>query len=108
MTLKPITYTPDQEQKVAKMLSLQHAMQSGIAMLMNYDRSSTSPKHLRVGVNSAMVEASALAHLLMEKGVFTMDEYLDSMIGLYEQEVQSYCASIEAAIGAKPGAIKLG
>ena len=29
-----------------------HGMQSGVAMKMNYDVAETTPKHLRVGVNS--------------------------------------------------------
>lgn len=52
-----------------------HAMQSGVAMKMNVDVSETTPKHLRVGVNSAMVETSALAKLLVAKGVFTKEEF---------------------------------
>lgn len=34
--------------------SLCHAMQSGVAFKINIDPGETMPKHLRVGVNSAM------------------------------------------------------
>jgi hypothetical protein len=44
-----------------------HAMQSGVAMKMNYDANETTPKHLRV--NSAKVEHSALRERLGHDGV---------------------------------------
>lgn len=43
----------------------------------NLQSDSGSPKHLRVGVNSAMSDLSALAQLLMDKGIFTEDEYIE-------------------------------
>ena len=67
-----------------------HAMQSGVAMKMNYDSSETTPKHLRVGVNSAMVETGALAKLLMEKGVFTEEEYYQALVEVMQNEVNLY------------------
>ena len=65
-------------------------MQSGVAMKMNYDSSETTPKHLRVGVNSAMVETGALAKLLMEKGVFTEEEYYQALVEVMQNEVNLY------------------
>lgn len=57
-----------------------HGVQSAIMHAMNQDNGSglvsgTSPKHLRVGVDSAHVTDYAVAELLMEKGVFTREEY---------------------------------
>jgi hypothetical protein len=70
--------------------ALAHAMQSGVAMKINYDDSDTNPKHLRVGVNSTMVETGALAKLLMEKGVFTEQEYYQALVELMQNEVNLY------------------
>ena len=43
-----------------------HAMQSGVAFEIGAGVSrETEPKHLRVGVNSAMVDSAALAALLI-------------------------------------------
>ena len=55
-------------------VSLAHAMQSGVAAKMGFDPSETSPKHLRVGVNTAHIDFGALMHLLIEKGIITEEE----------------------------------
>ena len=67
-----------------------HAMQSGVAMKMNYDAAETTPKHLRVGVNSAMAEHGALARLLISKGVITEDEYAEAVADGMEREAKLY------------------
>lgn len=43
------------------------------------DTHSASPKHLRVGVESAMASAEALAALLIAKGVITQEEYAEQL-----------------------------
>lgn len=78
-----------------------HAMQSGIAMMMNYDSASTTPKHLRVGVNSAMVDSSALANLLISKGIITEEEYFKAIADGMEKEVQDYKLRIRIALAKK-------
>ena len=67
-----------------------HAMQSGVAAWRNIDDSETNPKHLRVGVNSAMVNNLAVATLLIEKGVFTEEEYEHALAIAMEKEVEGY------------------
>ena len=67
-----------------------HAMQSGVAMQMNWDAKDTTPKHLRVGVNAALVDSSALAQLLMNKGIITEDEYFSALADMAEFEVKRY------------------
>lgn len=76
-----------------------HAMQSGVRLRMTREGvpddseltpGHASPKHLRVGVNSAMVDGSALASLLIEKGIITHDEYVKAIADGMEREVQSY------------------
>ena len=79
-----------------------HAMQSGVAMMLNYDRSdSISTKHLRVGVNSGMVQNGALVALLIAKGVFTSDEWMTALADAMEREVRSYEDAISARVGSK-------
>jgi len=57
-----------------------HGVQSAVAQEMNDPGShSTKPKHLRVGVDMSKADHAALAHLLIEKGVFTEAEYLEAM-----------------------------
>lgn len=67
-----------------------HAMQSGVAMKMNIDPSETTPKHLRVGVNSAMCDHAALVRLLMEKGLFTNNEYVEAVTNEMGREAARY------------------
>lgn len=67
-----------------------HAVQSGVAAKMTYDDKDTSPKHLRTGVNSAMVQHSGLVLLLMRKGVISEAEYWTSMADAAETERALY------------------
>ncbi len=51
---------------------------------------SHSPGHLRAGVNMAMVEHSALAGLLLDKGMITEDEYAEALRLSANEEVAKY------------------
>lgn len=75
-----------------------HAMQTGVAIMMNYTNQ-TQPKHLRVGVNSAMSDQGGLAQLLIAKGVFTLDEYEKAVADAMEREVESYRKLIQEKLG---------
>lgn len=75
-----------------------HAMQSGVAARMALGHGNeTTPKHLRVGVNSALVDTAALARLLLSKGVFTAEEYWTAVVEGMETEVAMY----ERGLGAR-------
>jgi len=76
-----------------------HAMQSGVAMEMNHNPGPTQPKHLRVGINSAMAEHSALAKLLIDKGLISEDEYLEAIADGMEREARSYEERLSAHFG---------
>jgi hypothetical protein len=68
-----------------------HAMQSGVAL--DHERNGThdaTPKHLRVGINSAMVDTGAMAELLIGKGLITRDEYEKAIADMMEREVRLY------------------
>jgi hypothetical protein len=67
-----------------------HAMQSGVALQLEHNPSGGSPKHLRVGVNSAKVEHAALAKLLIDKGIITEAEYTEALAEMMEREVRMY------------------
>lgn len=79
--------------------ALAHAMQSGVAMKMNYEPGETTPKHLRVGVNSTMVETGALATIFMAKGVFTEEEYYQVLIQSMQSEVNMYKEFLRQRLG---------
>lgn len=66
-------------------------MQTGVKYEMETGRdSATTPKHLRVGVNSAMVAQAGLVKLLIDKGLITEDEYFESQADAMEEEVKRY------------------
>ena len=78
-----------------------HAMQSGVALKMNRDPKDTNPKHLRVGLNSAMVSNGALVELLISKGLITEGEMFEALADKMEEEVRLYESEL-------PGNVKLG
>lgn len=103
--------TPPTDPELARLweryIALGHAVQSGIALWMSIDGKETTPKHLRVGVNVAHVDHSALARLLMAKGVITELEYVTALIEGMEAEVRSYQEKIAAHYGREPESIRL-
>lgn len=78
------------EQAQDRYLAAMHAMQSGVATKQELDPSETEPKHLRVGVNSAMMQQGALVRLLIAKGVFTEAEWWSAIADGAEHEVKLY------------------
>lgn len=76
-----------------------HAMQAGVAVEMNYNPAPTTPKHLRVGVNSAMVNDKALVEALVEKGVITMEDYWRHLAEAAEAEAQAYTDRLSDMMG---------
>lgn len=97
--------TPEEARQ--RYLVAAHAMQSGVATKMHYDPSDTSPKHLRVGVNSAMVDTSAIAGLLIAKGVITEAEYSTAIADAMERERDTYQQEISNHFGPNGPTINL-
>lgn len=88
------------DKKTREYLALVHAVQTGVQTMLEFGDQQASPKHLRVGVNAAMSDHSALARLLLAKGLFTQEEYLDSCIASMKEEVARYEQLIRAKTGA--------
>lgn len=85
-----------------KYQKLVHAMQSGVAMEIEQagiDQAAATPKHLRVGVNVALVESSALWKLLVEKGIITEKEMEECLLAAHKEEVDRYTARIKKLLG---------
>ena len=101
---KPRNGTDDNERYRAAV----HAMQSGVAMKMNYEPGETTPKHLRVGVNSAHVSIAALVKLLIDKGIITLDEYTAANADQMEIEAESYRAWLQQRLGGNGTTVTLG
>lgn len=93
--------TSEELEHYERYLVAAHGMQAGVAMEMNYKSEPTSPKHLRVGVNSALVDIHGLVELLIEKGIFTKTEYIKHMADAMEVERKRYEDHISKVIGSK-------
>lgn len=83
-----------------------HAMQSGIAALITRDATLANAKHMRVGVNMAMVEIAALVDLLVKKGVFTQHEVGEAILEQQEKEILKYRQEYAARVGVPVDMIK--
>ena len=75
------------DEKKALYLNMMHGMQSGVAHQLVLNPKLCTPKDLRVGVNSALIQDSALAQLLMEKGIITEEEYWTRILRLLTIEI---------------------
>jgi len=107
----PAELSPD----MVQYLAAAHAMQTGVAGIMELDRTSrglaplavpeispnceTSPKHLRVGVNSAMVDHAALVRCLTDAGVFKRSDYEAALNVEMAREVVRYETRLTELVG---------
>lgn len=82
-----------------------HAMQSGVKHDMETSpggmSQDTMPKYLRTGVNSALVDSSAVGRLLVAKGVCTREEYLRALADTMEEEAHRYETLLSERLGGK-------
>lgn len=74
-----------------------HAVQSGIAMDLQRkyigrlsETTIDALKHLRVGIDTSKSDQAALVGILIAKGIFTLEEYVDALHINMEREVESY------------------
>jgi hypothetical protein len=91
-----ITFTPEQAERYRAAM---HAMQTGVAMDHGSGSDDGSPKHLRVGVNSILIETSVLTNLLVGKGVFTGEEFAEALAVAAEEEKARYEKRLEEKLG---------
>lgn len=65
-----------------------HRVQTAIAAMP--DHPNQTPKHLRTGVDMSKSDQAGLAKLLMDKGLFTLEEYIEAMANQAEIEADQY------------------
>lgn len=78
-----------------------HAMQTGVKFDQEAGSTDGTPKHLRTGINSAMVNNAAVARLLIAKGIFTEVEYFEAIADEMEKEVERYRRLLGEKLGGK-------
>jgi 3-deoxy-D-manno-octulosonic-acid transferase len=88
-----------QQQDRQRYLDAMHAVQTGVDY--EQQRHPDTPKHLRVGINSALITASAIARLLIDKGVFTEEEYWAKLVVVAEEEKTEYEKRLSERYGIK-------
>lgn len=81
-------------------------MQTGVKFLLESEpglnpQGECSPKHLRTGINSALIDSGAVGQLLIEKGIITEEEYFEKLADLAEADVASYTEKLEQRFGTK-------
>ena len=74
-------------------------MQSGVAAEQSAGSKDGTPKHLRVGVNASKVDHAALVQLLIDRGLFTEDEYTAALADAMEAEAKRYEERLSAKYG---------
>lgn len=68
-----------------------HGIQTGVAIEISHDLNNAhEPKHLRVGVNSALINDAALFRLLVKKGIITEEEYAEEVRLEANRELDRY------------------
>ena len=80
-------------------LAAAHALQTGVATEQELGSNDGTPKHLRVGINTGKVEAGALVKILIGKGLFTEEEYMESVANEMEREVAEYERRLTELLG---------
>jgi hypothetical protein len=90
------------EHDTARYNAAMHAVQSGVAMEIESGGEAgqqTTPKHLRVGVNAALVGNAAIARILIERGICTLTEYTAALATEAEAEQHRYEQRLSAELG---------
>lgn len=94
---------------LAENTRLRHALQTGILWEQQYDEHAAfyqnNPtlanivKHLRTGLDCAMVEQAAIIHLLIDKGLITEAEYFEKSLEFFRREIKNCEARLSAQMG---------
>lgn len=65
-----------------------HGIQSGIRLEIENGSDCASPKHLRVGLNASKSDQAGLVRLLISKGIFTEEEYVEAVTDAINCELE--------------------
>jgi len=78
-------------------MAAMHRVQTAIAF--RPDKKNQEPKHLRTGIDMSKADMGGLATLLIEKGVFTTEEYLTAIADSAEREADNYEDELSTVFG---------
>ena len=87
------------DEQLAEYEYLLRAIQTGVATEHELGSTDGRPKHLRMGVMSALTSGGALVRLLVSKGVFTEAEHGSFLIEILREELAIYEARLTEKLG---------
>lgn len=94
----------DKREMQRRYANAMHGIQTAILFEIEHvglNNAEASPKHLRTGINSAMVNDHAVAKLLVAKGIFTEQEYAVAVMEAAEEELASMTERVRNSTGFK-------
>lgn len=94
--------SPENEKRFERYVALMHGCQSAVAFEIESfgdNAAAADHKHLRTGINACLVDSSAMAQLLIRKGVFTEDEYFVALEEAAERELATLTERLREKTG---------
>lgn len=94
--------TEEGQRNNQRYMAAMHAVQSAVALditVSGDNQAGADHKHLRTGINACLVDSSAVAQLLLAKGVFSEEEYFKALADAAELEVQRLTARMRKRTG---------
>lgn len=74
-----------------------HRVQTAIAAVPSHPNQ--TPKHMRTGIDMSKSDLAGLSKLLMDKGLFTLEEYLTAIADQAEIEASNYEDELSSRFG---------
>jgi hypothetical protein len=78
-----------------------HAVQSGVAALLEMDETYATPKDMRTGIDCSKADMGGLVELLIQKGIFTDIEYMEAIVASMSRERERLEKDIGERLGRK-------
>lgn len=86
----------------------QYAHQVQTAIGFNPNRKFLEPKHMRTGIDMTKADMKGLALLLIDKGIFTKEEYIAAITQSAKEEADFQRNDLAKEMGMSPDTINLG
>ena len=74
-----------------------HRVQTALAFMPDHENMTL--KNLRTGIDMSKADQAGLAALLMEKGLFTLEEYIEALAKSAEREADQYEDEVSIRVG---------
>ena len=89
------------EELYQQYMALGHAVQTGIGMRIELDKTFATPKDVRTGLDTSKADMDGLVNLLIQKGVFTDIEYMEAIVASMKREKDRWEADITQRLGGR-------